>query len=120
MFIPLLFAAEVVATIPDCGEATHKDLITKTKALIVRTAPLEFTSESVSLVPESCARLEFTISREGKAENIRVTNAYKLMVIGRAALYALPQYQFKDPGPGHEKDIYTLVIWGPDWTNPKG
>ena len=117
MLIPLLFSAELVATVPDCGTAAHKALIQKTESMIISRAYPRVIIEGWEDVSKACVRLEFTISKDGIAQNVHAVNTYESMAVGRVGLEAVPMFKFKAPEPGHEKDIYTLVIWGTEITN---
>lgn len=92
-----LLGVSVTAPGPDCGAASHGDLLRKTEAMIVSRSPVDAVVGEMPTPQgtQECARLEFSIDSSGNPLDVKIAESSGNMAFGLAAIRAVKKYKFR-------------------------
>lgn len=108
--VGILFASQVAAAAyADCGANKYHAVIAKTEALVIKQVEPEFVSETLRDSTNACVRVEFSITKSGRASKLEIVETSGERALDRAVIEALKKYEFKPP-PSTSVREYMLVI----------
>ena len=92
-------SASASASATDCGYAIYRSSIENTTSIVIHSASIELPI-TITEIPKiggtkECVRLEFNISKSGRAKNISIRENSRSFDMNVAALNALSKYKFR-------------------------